>query len=141
MSVLYAPDSPYAKERAKWEGTHTEVGPPGRLYVKRDYPMLLHRAGPPAGGLGAPEIVETQLVESAREMESYRSRGFRPTPLEALDGYEKQQFEFAELAAERNADMRRAGEKAKAEVAAAEAAAGMNHLPTIPETPIRPKAR
>jgi hypothetical protein len=37
--------------------------------------------------------------------------------------------------------MLRAGDKAKAEVAAAESAAGMNHLPTIPETPIRPKAR
>jgi hypothetical protein len=141
MAVLHAPDSPYAKERAKWEAVHSEVGAPGRPYVKRDYPMLLHRAGPPASGLGVPEIVETQLVESAREMESHRSRGFRPTPLEALESYAKQQFEFAELAAERNAEMLRAGDKAKAEVAAVESAAGMNHLPTIPETPIRPKAR
>lgn len=137
MAVLQAPDSAFSKESIKWEAQASAMGPGLRPYVKRDYPMMLHLAGPPKGGLGAPEIIETIEVGSEREARSHESRGFRPTPLDALAHYDAQLTEFATLAAERNSEVRRAGEKAKGEVERAEAAAGAQHLPTIPETPIR----
>lgn len=141
MAVVHTPDSAYAKERVKWEAYPTECGPGKRTYERRDYPMMLHLAGPPASGLGAAEIVKTLTVGSEIEAESYRSQGFRPTPLEAIEYFAAQQLEFATLAAERNSEMRRMSERANAEVAAVEAAAGAQHLPTIPEQPVRKGAR
>lgn len=140
MAILRDPDSNEAKERVKWEAQYTAFGPGARPYVKREYPMLLHRAGRPSGGMGAPIIVEHQEVGSEREAEQYRSRGFRPTPLEALDVWDKQQHEFAELAAERNYEVAhgRHNERAQGEIAQAEAVA-VDHLPSMPVTPIKPR--
>lgn len=137
MGVLHSPDNAFSKESVKWEAQTSAMGPGLRPYVKRDYPMMLHLAGPPKGGLGAPEIIETIEVGSEREASAHESRGFKPTPLEALAHYDAQLTEFATLAAERNSEVRRASERAKAEVEQAEAAAGAQHLPTIQETPIR----
>jgi hypothetical protein len=142
MSILIDPDSAEAKERVKWEAQYTQYGPGARPYVKRDYPMLLHKAGRPAGGLGAAEIVEMQEVGSEQEAEVYRQRGFRPTPLEAIEHWEAEQTLFAELAAERAWEVKhgRHGEKAQQEIVRAEAAA-VDHLPSVPVTPIKPHNR
>lgn len=142
MAILRDPDSNEAKERVKWEAQHTAFGPAQRPYVRRDYPMMLHRADRPSGGMGAAIIVEHQEVGSEREAEVYRSRGFRPTPLEALDVWDKQQHEFAELAAARNYDVAHGhhNERAQSEIAQAEAAA-VDHLPSMPITPIKPRAK
>lgn len=136
MGVLHSPESAFAQERVKWEAQHTEMGPGQRPYLKREYPMMLHLAGRPANGLGAAEIIETVEVGSEREADLYRSRGFRPTPLEALDVWNGQQFEIAELAAERNFDERRMSARARQEAETANAHA-VDHLASVPETPIR----
>src|SRR5712691_428563 len=131
MSVLYAPDSAYAKERVKHEAQYTEMGPGLRPYVKRDFPMMLHKAGRPSGGLGADEIIETCIVEGVRELSAKQHEGFRPTPGEALEAFAAMQFEIAELAAERNFHERRMSPKAQVEAEAANEAAG-GHLAEVP---------
>lgn len=143
QNILRDPKSPEAQERRKFEAQYSEFGPPGRPYVKRDYPMMLHKAGRPSGGMGGPIIVEHQEVGSEREADAYRSQGFRPTPLEALEVWESQQFEYAELAAERNHDVlvrNRHSEAAQREISVAESQA-VDHLPSVPTTPIKPRAK
>lgn len=142
MAILIDPDCVESKERRKWEAQYTPWGPPARPHVHREYPMMLHLAGRPPSGMGAAIIVETQEVGSEVERELYRSRGFRATPLEALDVWEAQQREFAELAAERNYQVKHGkhSERAQAEIAQAEAVA-TDHLPSMPVTPIKPHNR
>lgn len=142
MAVLYAPDTPYAKERVKWEAQYSEMGPGLKPYVKRDFPMMLHLAGPPAGGLGAPVIIETVIVDSEQEAVFPRSRGFRPTPQEAIDAQTAQQTEFATLAANRNWQEKTGKLSAKAvtEMRVAEDQVG-GHLPDVPVTPIKKRGR
>ncbi len=145
---LYPPGSPESKERTKWEAQHSAYGPPGRPYVKREYPLMMHLAGRPVDDYGNPKmgpdtIIEQELVdygESGRE-EFLRSRGFRETPLEALKAFKAQQTEFAELAA--NLEYQKKNQlspKAAAEVEAAQDA-HPTHLPMVPETPIRPRSQ
>jgi hypothetical protein len=141
MAILRDPDSRESKERVKWEAQHTAFGPGQRPYVKHDYPMMLHKAGRPSGGMGGPVIIEHQEVGSERERDSYHSQGFRATPLEALAVWDAQDKEFAGLAAELNYDAKnKHGELARAEIAAAQAAAP-DHLPSMPVTPIKPRAQ
>lgn len=135
-NVLHSPSSAYAKERVKWEANYSPLGAPQRPYVKRAYPMMIFLGGRPSGGLGADTVVAEQTIESEREFESWRQRGYRESPQEAIEAYQAQELEFARLAAEQNWDVKhRLSEKAAAEVEAAqEATAG--HLPMVPETPI-----
>lgn len=135
-NVMHSPSSAYAKERVKWEAHPSILGQGLRPYVKRDFPMMLHLAGPPEGGLGAITIIDTRTVGSAREADEWSGRGFRPTPQDALDFYEAQQLEFAKLAAEQNYDVKhKLSPAAGAEVEAAQQAVS-GHLPAVPETPI-----
>ena len=141
-NILRDPKSAEAQERVKFEAQYSVFGPGQRPYVKRDYPMMLHRAGRPAGGMGAPIIVEHQEVGSERERDSYASQGFRATPNEAIEAWEAVQFEFAELAANRNYDVAHGkhSEAAQREIAVAEANTA-DHLPSMPVTPIKPRQR
>lgn len=145
MSVLHAPDTPYAKERVKYEAQGTEMGPGLRPYVYREFPMMMHKAGKPEGGLGAHTITESQVVESEVQADQLFHAGFRRTPLEALHYLEDQQLEFAKLDAELNYEQRRKlSERASANVDAARAAhVGdvSHHLPAVPVTPIKKRGR
>lgn len=153
---MYNPDSGYAKESVKWESQPSNLGLGKRPYAHRTFPMMLHKAGNlPGGGLG---IVETMIVGSVtyREdglakipiggtddeparLEAY-SRGFRDTPLEAVEYFETQQLEFAKLHAEREYEKKhKLSPNAVAEINAIEDIKGSTHLPTIPETPINRK--
>ena len=109
------------------------MGPGLRPYVKRDWPSWVYRAGAlPEGGL---DIVDSEQIDQ-HQFDRYRENGYRLTPLEALEALAAQQTEFATLAAEREYDKRKKlSPRAAAEVEAAEAAAGAQHLPTIEETP------
>ena len=141
MPVLHSPDTAFSKESVKWEAQWTPMGPPLRPYQKRLYPMAMFLAGRPPGGLGPDTILETCEVGSEAEETFPRSRGFRPTPLEALAAFAAQQLEYATLAAERNYDVKKKlSRRAAAEVATAEARA-VDHLPSVPETPVRRRAR
>lgn len=140
MPVLHSPESAFAKESVKWEAQHSSMGPGLRPYVRRDYPMMLHKAGRVGqGGSGEPVIVETEIIESESKYDYYRGIGFRETPLEALQAVEDQEREYATLAAERQYEVKnKLSGKAIAEVTEAEAVA-LGHLPSIPVRPIAPK--
>lgn len=141
MGVVHAPDSEYAKEMRSWEANYTEFGPPGRPFVQRDYPAMLYKAGRVQG---TPQIVERQTAQNEDERRNLESRGFVwGGPKAAMEALEQQEVWHAKLAAERNYEVQRMSEGARAEVAAVEAAAGMRHLPTIPKKPVtkrQPKA-
>lgn len=146
MSVLYPRESEYAKERIKFEAQHTEFGPGLKPYVFRPLPMMMHKAGRPVDVHGEPKmgrhvIVDQQVAESDVRVDQLWHEGFRATPLEALEAFEAQQTEFAELAAERTYDVRKKlSPKAGAEVRAAEDAHS-GHMPVMPETPIKRRGR
>ncbi len=122
MSVLYAPETGFAKERVKWEAQHTEMGPGLKPYVYREYPAMIYKAGRPANGMGKHIIEEQMTVGSEQEYENYRSRGFRRTPLEAIDYLDKLRDECAVLGAELNYEQKnKLSENAAMEVEAARA--------------------
>lgn len=145
MSVLHAPDTPYAKERVKYEAQGTEMGPGLRPYVYREFPLMMHKAGKPEGGLGAHTIVESRIVESETQASQLFHEGFRRTPLDALQYLEDQRLEFAKLDAELNYEQKnKVSERASAEIDAARAAHTgdvSHHLPAVPVTPIRKRGR
>lgn len=136
MSILHSPESAFAKERRKWEAHPSELGPGERPWVFREYPMMLYRALSPS--TTAP--MESQIADDELQADALRGRGFRPTPLEAIDAHEAQALEFAKLAAEREHEIKyKLSEKAAAEVRAAEADYS-GHMPSVPVTPIPPKS-
>lgn len=141
MGILHSPDSNESKERVKWEAQYSPFGPGLRPYVKRPFPMMIHLAGPPPGGMGPVTIIEQMEVGSEQEMEFPYARGFRETPLDAILAYEAQQLEFAKLAA--NLEYQKKNQlsvKAAAEVEAAQDASP-THLPMVPETPVKPRVK
>ncbi len=132
---IHTIDSAYAKEMRKHEANYTEYGPPGRPYQFRAYPTMMYKADR-RDGTGP--IVVVAREEAADEVDRARleSMGFvyggQPA---ALAAFEKQQVEFATIAAARNYEDRNMGERAKAESAMVEANS-TEHVPAIPETPI-----
>lgn len=140
MGVVHVPDSAYAKEMCKWNAHHSEFGPPGRPYTFQPYPARMYKAARLPDGTRA--IVEAQDAGNADEQRRLETRGFvaggQGAALEALDAQER---EYAQLAAERNFEVRRMSEGARSEVAQAEDEAGARHLPVIPERPKRRRGR
>ncbi len=140
--ILHSPDSPESLERCKWEAQYSQYGPPGRPYVKREYPLMMYLAGRPENGMGPDVILEQETVDLPGSQEDFlRSRGFRETPGKALAAFSGQQLEFAKLAA--NLEYQKKNQlsgKAAAEVDAAQDA-HPTHLPMVPETPIKPRAK
>lgn len=136
MAVQYPKDSEHAKEVVKWEAEYTDFGKPGRPYVRRDFPMMLHKAGRRDGV--TPDILETKQVDDEARAEDARHEGFYQTPLEALDAFHAQELEIAKLAAERHENERRMSRQAQAEGKAADEADGA-HVASVPVTPIKPK--
>lgn len=143
MSVMYPPETEFAKERIKWEAQQTQMGPGLRPYVFRPYPAMMFKAGRPENGLGAHVITETKIAESEQEATNFRHEGFRATPNEAIDDLNAQQLEFARLAAELNGEQRhKLSERASAEVEVARSkhkATISGHLPSVPVTTIKPR--
>lgn len=136
MGVQYPKDSEYAKEVVKWEAESTDFGKPGRPYVRRDFPMTVHKAGRREGV--TPAIVETKQVGDEAEQTREQHEGFYTTPLEALEAFHRQDLEIAKLAAERHENERRMSRQAQAEGHAADEADGA-HVASVPTTPIKPK--
>src|SRR5215470_14222313 len=97
---LENPNSPYAKERVKFEMDHSPFGAPGRdrrTIGFKEYPMMLFLAGPPEGGLGAITLIDYCIVGSDRERNEKEQLGFRTTPAEAIKAYEATDLEHAKL--------------------------------------------
>lgn len=145
MSVMYPPETEFAKERVKWEAQNSEMGKAGRPYVFRPYPAMLFKAGRPDNGLGAHTIVATKIAESEKDAALYAHEGFRATPTEAIEYINAQQLEFSRLAAEINGEQKhKLSERASAEVDQARAAhvgTISGHMPVVPETPIKKRGR
>ncbi len=146
-SIVHSPAAPESRERTKWEAQNSIYGYGKRPYVKRDYPLMLHLAGRPLDDhgnekMGPDVILEQEIVEGPGGQEEFlRSRGFRDTPLEALQLFKAQQTEYATLAANLEYQKKHTlSPKAAAEVEAAQDAHA-GHLPMVPETPIKPRAK
>jgi hypothetical protein len=135
MGVMWSQDSEYAKERRKWETTHTEFGPPGRAAVFTEFPLMIYRATRPPNG-GKDPILEHHIVNDAQEEQNMRSRGFVRGPDHAVQMLEQQERELATAAAERAYQDKRMSEKAQAEAATVDDST-ISHVGAIPETPIR----
>jgi len=100
---------------------------------------MLYKATHPKAG-GPPEF-DHRVAADEHEERNWQSRGYVRGPDKAVERLEAQDLEFAKLAAEREADKQRLSRRAIAEVDRAEMAAGAQHLPTIPETPIKQRGR
>jgi hypothetical protein len=137
VSVIYSPESGYAKERVKWEAQGSEMGPGLKPYVYQEYPVMMYLAGIPAGEVGAPRIIQHMVIADETQANNMASRGWRNHPLEALKAYDAQKLEEAKLAAEIEYEVKnRLSPNAAAEVRAAQDEHD-GHLPSIPETAIR----
>ena len=139
-SIVVPPGSAYAKEMCKWESQHTKYGPPGRPFVQQDYPKMLYICERVSGkGI---QIKERFTVGNETEEQNMRSRGYYSLG-EAEARLNAEHLEHGTLAAEREWQIQhgRLGEKAIAEVRAAEAEHGARHLPDVPETPIQRRVK
>ena len=137
MPVVHAPETEYAKEMRRWEAHHTQFGPPGRPWGSPngpggEFPKMLYKGIRQADGS---RVLEHFIVKSDDEQRNMQSRGYEVTQELALEALDKEHTEHGKLAAELNFEARRMSEGARAEIAAAQEAAGARHLPVIPETP------
>jgi hypothetical protein len=163
--IVMIPGSNYAKERAKFEMDPGPWGNPGRPRVHHEYPMMVYRAelyngkaccmaAPPnpnefanpdefrrAEERAAQFTKRCQMiVKNEHELQKAREAGFRAGPDEAVAYLDGREQDKANVTAQRNYEDRNLSDVAKREVAAAEAEAGGEHLPEIPEKPIRRRA-
>jgi hypothetical protein len=138
LGILHSQESVYAKERCKWEAQATEFGPGLRPFTYQPYPKMLSRAGRTAKGV--PTIVEHQIADSDVQEANLLSRGFRDGEDTALELLHAEDRQHAILAANRAASDRTMSPRAHAEAAAIDDTT-IEHLPVIPPTPIRPRAR
>src|SRR5207245_5004672 len=134
---MWSQDSEYAKERRKWESTHTEFGPPGKSFVFSEYPLMLYRAKRRPEG-GKDPILEQFIVEDEQQERNMQSRGWVRGPDNAIKALEQSEHGLAQAAAERAYQDRLMSDRAKAEAAAVDETT-IQHLGSIPETPIHKK--
>ncbi len=141
MSVLYPPDTPYAKEAVKWEAQNSTMGVGLRPYQFRPLPAWMFKAGRPANGLGADVITDERYCESESDESAAWHLGFRATPTDALALLEAERLEIAKLAASLEHEKKfKLSPHAVAEVEAAQAV-HPGHMPTVPVTPIKPRRK
>jgi hypothetical protein len=135
MGVMYSPDSDYAKERRRWETTHTEFGPPGAsIGNHKEFPLMVYRAKrKPAGG---PPEIEHFIVNDEQEQRNMLSRGYVQGPDKAIEALEQQERGLATAAAERAYTDQRMSPRAQAEAEAVDEST-IQHVGSVPETPIR----
>lgn len=148
MGIQRSQDDSYVKELAKWEqrpvfvnGSYIQPIPfaeGGRGDAPRtEYPKMLYQADSFDGG---PRIsgVTTVADEAAEHVAC--GQGWCVTQEAAIAGVAARHREFARLAAERAHTERWMSEAARAEAQAKDEAT-MEHLPSIPETPIKKRGR
>lgn len=129
----------YAKEIRKWEAGYTQYGPPGRPFVHRDYPMMLYRASRPAAGGDA--VFVHQEAEDETRRASLEQLGFvAGGPAAALEALERQEFAYAELAANRAFSDRKMSPEAQREADAKDSAT-IRHQPELPADPLPPRRK
>lgn len=121
--------SGFAREMCKWETTHTEYGPPGRLpgydhngrKLNTEYPRAMFKFGHPKdeNGVviraGAIVMEDTRDVFSDVERENLEHVGFRASQEAAIDFVKDMDREMARAEAIGNYQDRNMSERAKAE--------------------------
>ena len=143
MAIHRAPEDAYVKEQAKWErqsvminGTYIEAVPVsqgGRKdFPLTEYPKALYRAESADGG---PRISGYREVADEGQERLAKGQGWHESQEEALEAVTAQELEYARLAANRAHNDRWMSQKARDEAAVVDEAT-MQHLPSIPETPI-----
>lgn len=129
--------TPYAQEMRKWEGLPGPYGMPGRPYQFREYPTMLYR--PKRAVKNGDVTYEEAIAGDDNERARWESQGFvHGGKGAALAALERQEFEFAELAANRAVTDKRMGELAREEATRIDDAT-IQHLPVIPERNDRPE--
>lgn len=138
MSMIVPPDSPYGRELWKWEHREDEVCPSDptirgmRPSSPRMYPAMMYKAT----GKN-PWTFDKEIAHTEAEQRNMESRGFvAGGPGKAAEEYDSLVQRAAVAAAHRNYEDRNIGERARAEVDAAEQASS-RHLGEIPAKPIR----
>lgn len=132
-------NSAYAEEMRKWEAHYSQFGPPGRPYEYQAYPTRMYKASRPKAG--GPPTFEGADAGNDQERASLERLGFvHGGQAAALAALEQREFEIAELAANRHFTDRKMSEKAQAEAERADATT-IQHLPVIPETPVKRRGR
>lgn len=129
-------ESAYAKEMRKHEAHFSQYGPPGRPYVFREYPTAMYK--PTRAKDSGNVTFEFAMADDDVQRERLERQGFvHGGKGAALAALEKQEFEFAELAANRASTDKRMGELAREEADRVDSNT-IQHLPVIPERNDRP---
>lgn len=144
MGILRSPQDGYINEMAKWEHRDVAVndtliraipfaggGKGGAPFA--EFPKAMYRAEPGDGGY---QIAGYKQVGSEGEEAIARGQGWHLTQEDAMAGAEARQQELARLAANRAHTEKWMSEGARREAQAVDEAT-MQHVPVIPETPIR----
>lgn len=106
-------------------------------YPFQMYPKMLYRAELADGGA---RICETKIIHDESQERMALGGGWSDGQQEAIDQVAAQQLEFAKLAANRAHNDRWMSQAAKTEAAEIDEQT-MQHLPAIPETPIKKRGR
>lgn len=144
MGIQRSQEDSWTKEMAKWEqrpvlvaGTYIEplsIADGGRKGAPfAEHPKMLYRAESADGG---PRIAATKIAADEQAERIAIGQGWSASQEEAIDAVHAQHREFARLAAERANTERWMSSKAQEEAAAVDEST-MEHIPSIPETPIR----
>lgn len=140
MGVQYTPESPTAILMWPWDHTIAETNPiNGQRGLRpigfQEYPAAMYK-------VANRNPLRFDMEEAADEVgrENCERRGFVFGGQGcAVDAYDKQQTEFAELAANRAFNDRKMSPRAQAEAASVDEEMS-KHLPVIPELPKPPRA-
>lgn len=135
---LITPQSAEGIERRKWEQHYGPLGAPGNPYVFREYPKTLYKAGRP--NKSNVEITGSITAKDAREEAVLKGQGWAVSQEAAIQAVHEQHREFATLAAERHYHEQFMSEAAQREAAAVDRET-VQHVPVIPETPIKRRGR
>ncbi len=103
----------------------------------QEYPKAMYQAERANGG---PRISAFQLANDSWHQGVLEGQGWHHRQEDAIAGLEKQELEYAKLAANRAYNERVMSPNAKAEAAKVDEST-MQHVPVIPETPKKPRGR
>ena len=148
MGIQRSQEDSWTKEMAKWEhrpvlvnGTYVDPIPREhggkRDYPFQPYPKMLYRAKSADGG---PAISDTMIVDDESAERLSVGQGWSATQEAAIEAVHAQHREFARLAANRAHGERSMSDNAQAEARAVDERT-MQHVPVIPETPVKRRGR
>lgn len=165
--VVKVPGSKLAKEMERWEQFPSAWGNnPGNPYKYRPFPKMVYKAqkfnGKPFVTLPEPVRYEyatrdefkaafdrksnfdtqnQRIVNDESELSRAIEEGWRPSPDEAIALVLSRDEQVSQATAEREYRDQFMSEKAQREIQAAKEAVGNEHLPEIPEKPVRRRGR